>query len=97
MTSAAEANAIVQAYLDVLDAIEREHLDSNVSVKLTGLGLDGLIGGHKVPLRFCVALELPRRKRTFRALRNLSAKLCSELLPLVSKLIQPRQLWLDTQ
>ena len=40
VTSAAEANAIVQAYLDVLDAIEHEHLDSNVSVKLTGLGLD---------------------------------------------------------
>ena len=34
-----EAERIMQAYLDVLDAIEREGLDSNVSVKPTGLGL----------------------------------------------------------
>jgi proline dehydrogenase len=34
-----EARAIARAYLDVFDAIERERLDSNVSVKLTGLGL----------------------------------------------------------
>ena len=40
VTSEEEAGAIVQTYLDVLDAIEREQLDSNVSVKLTGLGLD---------------------------------------------------------
>ncbi len=40
VTSAPTADAIVQAYLDVLDAIERERLDSNISVKLTGLGLD---------------------------------------------------------
>ena len=35
-----EAHAIAQAYRDVFAAIEREHLDSNVSVKLTGLGLE---------------------------------------------------------
>ncbi len=35
-----EARAIAQAYRDVFAAIEREHLDSNVSVKLTALGLD---------------------------------------------------------
>jgi proline dehydrogenase len=35
-----EARAIAQAYCDVFGVIEREHLDSNVSVKLTGLGLD---------------------------------------------------------
>jgi proline dehydrogenase len=35
----ADARAIAQAYRDVFDAIEREGLDSNVSVKLTGLGL----------------------------------------------------------
>jgi proline dehydrogenase len=34
------ARTIVHAYRDVLDAIEREQLDSNVSVKLTALGLD---------------------------------------------------------
>jgi proline dehydrogenase len=34
-----EARAIAQAYLDVLDAIEADGLDANVSVKLTGLGL----------------------------------------------------------
>jgi proline dehydrogenase len=34
-----EARAITRAYLDVFDAIEREHLDANVSVKLTALGL----------------------------------------------------------
>jgi proline dehydrogenase len=35
-----EARAIAQAYCDVFSVIEREHLDSNVSVKLTGLGLE---------------------------------------------------------
>ena len=35
-----EALEIVQAYHDVFEAIEREKLDSNVSVKLTGLGLN---------------------------------------------------------
>ena len=35
----AEAEAITQAYLDVLEAIETDGLDANVSVKLTGLGL----------------------------------------------------------
>ena len=34
-----EAAAIADEYLDVLDAIERERLDANVSVKLTGFGL----------------------------------------------------------
>jgi proline dehydrogenase len=34
-----DARAIAQAYRDVFDEIERDHLDSNVSVKLTALGL----------------------------------------------------------
>ena len=34
-----EARAITRAYLDVFGAIEREGLDSNISVKLTALGL----------------------------------------------------------
>ena len=34
-----QALEIVRAYHDVFEAIERERLDSNVSVKLTGLGL----------------------------------------------------------
>jgi proline dehydrogenase len=34
-----DAHAIAQAYRDVFDEIERDHLDSNVSVKLTALGL----------------------------------------------------------
>jgi proline dehydrogenase len=34
-----EAQAIAQAYRDVFETIERRKLDSNVSVKLTGLGL----------------------------------------------------------
>ena len=34
-----EAEAIADEYLDVLDAIERERLDGNISVKLTGFGL----------------------------------------------------------
>jgi proline dehydrogenase len=37
---AAEADAIRDAYLDVLAAIERERLDANVSLKLTALGLE---------------------------------------------------------
>jgi proline dehydrogenase len=40
ITREAEARTIAQAYRDVFTAIEREHLDSNVSVKLTALGLD---------------------------------------------------------
>lgn len=39
VTSEKEARTIAQAYRDVFDEIEREHLDSNVSVKLTALGL----------------------------------------------------------
>jgi proline dehydrogenase len=39
ITRVDEATAITQAYLDVLDAIEADGLDANVSVKLTGLGL----------------------------------------------------------
>lgn len=35
----ADARAIARAYLDVFEAIERDALGSNVSVKLTGLGL----------------------------------------------------------
>ena len=35
-----ESLQIVRAYHDVFEAIERERLDSNVSVKLTGLGLN---------------------------------------------------------
>ncbi len=39
ITRPAEAEAITQAYLDVLEAIETDGLDSSISVKLTGLGL----------------------------------------------------------
>lgn len=39
ITSAAEAEAIAQAYVEVLDAIDEDGLDANVSVKLTALGL----------------------------------------------------------
>ena len=39
ITNAGEAEAITVAYLDVLDAIDADGLDANVSVKLTGLGL----------------------------------------------------------
>ena len=39
ITHADEARAIARAYRDVFDEIEREKLDSNVSVKLTALGL----------------------------------------------------------
>ena len=39
ITNADEARAIGDAYRDSLDAFEREQLDSNVSVKLTALGL----------------------------------------------------------
>jgi proline dehydrogenase len=40
ITSESEARAIAQAYCEVFSVIEREQLDSNVSVKLTGLGLE---------------------------------------------------------
>ncbi len=39
ITAEADARGIVEAYADVFAAIEREGLDANVSVKLTGLGL----------------------------------------------------------
>ncbi len=39
ITSAEEAAAIVRAYHDVFETIESKRLDSNVSVKLTALGL----------------------------------------------------------
>jgi proline dehydrogenase len=39
IASAEEASAIAGTYRDVLGAIERERLDSNLSVKLTALGL----------------------------------------------------------
>jgi proline dehydrogenase len=40
ITRESEAREIAQAYRDVFTAIEREHLESNVSVKLTALGLN---------------------------------------------------------
>jgi proline dehydrogenase len=40
ITREAAARAIAQAYRDVFAEIEHEHLDANVSVKLTALGLD---------------------------------------------------------
>lgn len=40
ITRESEARAIAQAYCDAFTAIERDHLDSNVSVKPTALGLD---------------------------------------------------------
>jgi proline dehydrogenase len=40
ITREEEAWGIAQTYRDVFDAIDRAALDSNVSVKLTGLGLD---------------------------------------------------------
>jgi proline dehydrogenase len=39
ITSVAAARSIAAQYVDVLDAIERERLDANISVKLTGFGL----------------------------------------------------------
>jgi proline dehydrogenase len=39
ITRREQATALLQEYEDVFDTIEREELDSNVSVKLTGLGL----------------------------------------------------------
>ena len=39
VTNPTEARAIEQEYVDVFEEIERDGLDSNVSVKLTGLGL----------------------------------------------------------
>jgi proline dehydrogenase len=39
VTNPADARSIAQAYLDVFEEIDRRKLDSNVSVKLTGLGL----------------------------------------------------------
>jgi proline dehydrogenase len=39
ITSREEATALLEEYEDVFETIEREQLDSNVSVKLTGLGL----------------------------------------------------------
>jgi proline dehydrogenase len=40
ITSRDEASALLAEYEDVFETIEREALDSNVSVKLTGLGLN---------------------------------------------------------
>ena len=39
IASAAEAKALAEEYVHVLDAIERERLQANISVKLTGFGL----------------------------------------------------------
>jgi proline dehydrogenase len=39
ITTREEALALVEAYLDVFETIRRQGLDSNVSLKLTGLGL----------------------------------------------------------
>ena len=39
VTTREQATALLEEYEDVFDTIEREGLDSNVSVKLTGLGL----------------------------------------------------------
>ena len=49
----AEAKATAREYVELLDRIDRERLDANVSVKLTALGLDvsdelGLTSIHEV-------------------------------------------------
>ena len=49
VTKAAEAEAVASAYHAVLDAIAGDHLDANVSVKLTALGL-------KIDLDLCRSL-----------------------------------------
>jgi proline dehydrogenase len=46
ISSVAAAKSIADEYVDVLEAIERERLDANISVKLTGFGL-------KVGYRVC--------------------------------------------
>jgi proline dehydrogenase len=40
VTSEAEARATAREYVDLLDRMERERLDANVSVKLTAMGMD---------------------------------------------------------
>src|SRR5215210_8387464 len=40
ITNAEETRVIARAYEDVLAEVERAQLDSNISVKLTGLGLE---------------------------------------------------------
>ena len=40
VTNEREARASATAYLDILDRIQRQQLDANVSVKLTAMGLD---------------------------------------------------------
>jgi proline dehydrogenase len=40
VTNEREARASANAYLDILDRIQRQQLDANVSVKLTAMGLD---------------------------------------------------------
>ena len=63
VTTAAEARRAAAAYHEALEAIEREKLDSNVSLKLTQMGL-------KIDLDLCVELtgtivESARRRGNF--------------------------------
>jgi proline dehydrogenase len=50
-TDAAQANATARGYLDMLDAIAREKLDSGVSIKLTAFGLDVGADGFELCLK----------------------------------------------
>jgi proline dehydrogenase len=61
----AEAEAITQAYLDVLEAIETDGLDANVSVKLTGLGLKLDVGLCRANLE-TVVRDAARRDNSVR-------------------------------
>jgi proline dehydrogenase len=63
VTNGADARRAVTAYLDALEAIDRDHVEANISLKLTQLGLD-------LSREMCVAhlrkiLERARDLKTF--------------------------------
>ena len=79
ITEASEARAIAAAYHDVLEALEARRLDSNVSVKPTGLGLKlgydlcrGLVGDlvrHAAEKRSFVRIDMEDASTTDETLR----------------------------
>lgn len=60
-TSEAQVEATVRGYLDALDAIDREKLDSGASIKLTAFGLD--VGADGLELAYKNARKVVEKAR----------------------------------
>ncbi len=63
VTDDKEARAAAQNYMEAVDLIEKTHVDANISIKLTALGLD--ISGELCEENLLAVLERTSKQKTF--------------------------------